>query len=50
MFLTFLVGKVMKENHTGKVRKSEERKVKNIGKTTENTVNILYCFLDFLFQ
>ena len=36
MFLTFfeliLVGKVMKENHIRKVRKNEERNVKNIGK------------------
>ena len=33
MFITNLVmGKVEKENHMRKVRKSEERKVKNIGK------------------
>ena len=32
-FVTNLVpGKVEKENHIRKVRKSEERKVKNIGK------------------
>ena len=36
-FITNLIfGKVDKENHIRKVRKSEERKVKNIGKAFEN--------------
>ena len=46
MFLTFffeqfLVGKVMKENHIRKVRKSEKGKVKNIGKITNMYLLIL---------
>ena len=51
MFLTFffepfLVGKVMKENHIRKVRKSEERKVKNIRK---QLFHVSFTFLVLLF-
>ena len=49
MFLTFfepfLVGKVMKENHIRKVRKSEKRKVKKIGKIWYHRILSLYYAL-----
>ena len=46
LFITNLVlGKVAKENHKRKVRKSEERKVKNIGKNCFLRQNSQFSYL-----
>ena len=50
-FITKLVpGKVEKENHIRKVQKSEERKVKNIGKEIYHLPNIMLNKNSFLVQ